>query len=124
VGSPRGDLSYDTRDSAFAVPKSVVVDATFDWGDDRPPRVALTDTVIGEAHVKGMTMRHPRVEPGLRGSFLGLASDPVIEHFLKLGITTVEILPAQAFVDERFLVARGLRNYWGYRGLQPHGRGQ
>jgi glycogen operon protein len=115
VGSPRADLSYDTRDSAFAVPKSVVVDTTFDWGDDRPPRVALTDCVIGEAHVKGLTMRHPQVEPALRGSFLGLASDAVIEHFLKLGITTVELLPTQAFVDERFLIAKGLRNYWGYQ---------
>jgi isoamylase len=114
-GSARSDLSYDTRDSAFAVPKSVVVDPTFQWGDDRLPRTPPCDTVIAEAHVKGLTMRHPGVEKGLRGTFLGLASDAVIEHFLKLGVTAVELLPVQAFADERFLVAKGLRNYWGYQ---------
>lgn len=115
VGSPRGDMSYDTRDSAFAVPKSVVVDTSFMWGEDAPPRVPLTDTVIYEAHVRGMTMLHPGVEPALRGSFLGLASDAVIEHLVKLGVTSVELLPVQAFADERFLIAKGLRNYWGYQ---------
>lgn len=117
VGSPREDLSFDTRDSAFAVPKSVVADTTFNWGDDRPPRVKMADTVIYETHVAGLTMLHPRVEKGLRGSYLGLASDPVIEHLLKLGVTTVELLPVQAFVDERFLVMKGLRNYWGYQSI-------
>lgn len=115
VGSPRADLSYDTRDSAFAMPKSVVTDTSFMWGDDAPPRVPLTETVIYEAHVRGLTMLHPGVEQGLRGSFLGLASDAVIEHLVKLGITSVELLPAQAFADERFLIAKGLRNYWGYQ---------
>ena len=115
VGSPRADLSYDTRDSAFAVPKSVVVDPSFIWGDDAPPRVPLTETVIYEAHVRGLTMRHPGVEKGVRGSFLGLGSDAVIEHLVKLGVTSVELLPVQAFADERFLVAKGLRNYWGYQ---------
>ena len=114
-GSPRADLSYDTRDSAFAVPKSVVVDATFQWGDDRLPRTPLSDTVIAEAHVRGLTMRNPGVEKGLRGTFLGLASDAVIDHFLKLGVTAVELLPVQAIADERFLLAKGLRNYWGYQ---------
>ena len=115
VGSPRADLSYDTRDSAFAVPKSVVVDPSFNWGHDTAPRVSLSETVIYEAHVKGMTALHPKVEPGQRGSFLGLASEPVIEHLTKLGITTVELLPMQAFVDDRYLVAGGLKNYWGYQ---------
>ncbi len=114
-GSPRADLSYDTRDSAFAVPKSVVVDATFQWGDDRLPRRPLSETVIAEAHVRGLTMRNPGVDKGLRGTFLGLASDAVIEHFLKLGVTAVELLPVQAIADERFLLAKGLRNYWGYQ---------
>ena len=115
VGSPRGDLAYDTRDSAFAVPKSVVADTSFNWGDDRAPRVAMADTVIYEAHVGGLTMLHPRVEKGLRGGYLGLASDAVIEHLHKLGVTTVELLPVQAFVDDRFLISKGLRNYWGYQ---------
>ncbi|MGB8813549.1 MAG: glycogen debranching protein GlgX [Paracoccaceae bacterium] len=115
VGSPRGDLSFDTRDSAFAMPKSVVVDPPFNWAGDRAPRVPMAETVIYEAHVKGMTAAHPRVEPGLRGSYLGLASDPVLEHLTKLGVTTIELLPVQAFVDDRFLVAKGLRNYWGYQ---------
>jgi isoamylase len=115
VGSPRGDLSYDSRDSSFAVPKSVVVDPSFNWAGDRPPQIRASDTVIAETHVKGMTAQHSRVEKGLRGTFLGLASDAVIEHFLKIGVTAVELLPVQAFVDDRFLIARGLRNYWGYQ---------
>lgn len=117
VGSPRGDLSYDTRDSAFAVPKSVVVDPSFNWAGDVAPRVPAAETVIYEAHVRGMTMLHAGVEKGLRGSFLGLSSDAVIEHLVKLGVTTVELLPCQAFADERFLVAKGLRNYWGYQSI-------
>ncbi|MEZ5755362.1 MAG: glycogen debranching protein GlgX [Paracoccaceae bacterium] len=115
VGSPRGDMSYDTRDSAFAVPKSVVVDTSFAWGDDAAPRVPPEAAVIYEAHVRGMTMLHPGVEKGLRGSFLGLASDAVIDHLQRLGITSIELLPVQAFADERFLIAKGLRNYWGYQ---------
>ncbi|MDZ4136324.1 MAG: alpha-amylase family glycosyl hydrolase, partial [Paracoccaceae bacterium] len=115
VGSPRHDLSFDTRDSAFAVPKSVVVDPAFSWGDDGPPHHAMQDTVIYEAHVKGLTAAHPRVPPGQRGTYLGLASDPVLEHLTRLGVTAIELLPVQAFVDDRFLVAKGLRNYWGYQ---------
>lgn len=117
VGSPRGDLSFDTRDSAFAVPKAVVTDAAFDWGDDRPPQHAARDTVIYEAHVKSLTALHPAVTPGLRGTYLGLASDPMIEHLLRLGVTTVELMPVQSFIDDRFLVARGLTNHWGYNTL-------
>lgn len=117
VGSPRADLSFDTRDSAFAVPKSVVVDPSFNWGPDRAPRIPLSETVIYEAHVKGLTAQHPGVEPGLRGTYLGLASDSVLEHLVKLGITTIELLPTHAFLDDRFLVAKGLRNYWGYQSI-------
>jgi isoamylase len=117
IGSPRGDLSFDTRDSAFAVPKSVVVDPSFNWGSDRAPRVPRPETVIYEAHVKGMTALHPGVERGLRGSFLGLSSDAVIAHLQKLGVTAIELLPVQAFMDDRFLVTKGLKNYWGYQTL-------
>ncbi len=117
VGSPRGDLSYDTRDSAFAVPKSVVVDASFNWGTDQAPGHAMDQSVIYEAHVKGLTQLHPGVERGLRGSYLGLASDAVIAHLQKLGVTAIELLPVHAFMDDRFLVTRGLKNYWGYQTL-------
>ncbi len=115
VGSPRGDLSYDTRDSAFAVPKSVVADTTFNWGDDRPPRVLMADTLLYEAHVRGLTELNPRVDKGLRGTYLGLASDAVIEHLQKLGVTTIGLLPVHTFFDDRFLVSRKLKNYWGYQ---------
>jgi isoamylase len=115
VGSPRADLSYDTRDSAFAVPKSLVADTGFAWGDDAAPRRPLSETVIYEAHARGMTALHPGVEQALRGSYLGLASDAVLDHLVKLGVTAVELLPIHAFIDDRFLVSRGLRNYWGYQ---------
>jgi glycogen operon protein len=117
IGSPRGDLSFDARDSAFAVPKAVVVDPTFSWGLDRAPRRPRSETVIYEAHVKGLTMLAPGVEKPLRGTYLGLSSDAVIEHLLRLGVTAIELMPVQAFVDDRFLVAQGLRNYWGYQTL-------
>ena len=114
VDGPDADLAPDPRDSAGAMPKSVVVDAAFTWGDDRPPRHALNDSLIYECHVKGLTMRHPEVAPELRGTYLGLASDPIVEHLQSLGVTAVELLPVQAFVTDRFLYDRGLRNYWGY----------
>ncbi|MBE2275714.1 MAG: glycogen debranching protein GlgX [Rhodobacteraceae bacterium] len=117
IGSARDDLSYDTRDSAFAVPKAVVVDPSFGWGSDHAPSRLRAESLIYEAHVRGATMRNPRVERGLRGTYLGLASDAMIEHLLKIGVTAVELLPVQALVDERFIVAKGLRNYWGYNTL-------
>jgi len=117
IGSNRADLSFDTRDSAFAMPKAVVVDPTFDWGGDVPLARGWSETVIYEAHVKGMTALHPGVERSARGSYLGLASAPVIEHLQRLGVTAVELLPVQAFFDDRFLVMRGLRNYWGYNSM-------
>ncbi len=115
VGSPRADLSFDTRDSAFAMPKCVVAEPTAPWPDDLPPQHPLSETVIYEAHAKGLTMLHPDVPPGQRGTLLGLSSDPVLEHLTRLGVTAVELLPVQAFLDDRFLVSRGLRNYWGYQ---------
>lgn len=117
IGSPRADLSYDTRDSAFAVPKAVVTDPSFAWGDDKAPRHPRCESVILEAHVKALTQRHCGIEKGLRGTYLGLASDPMIDHLHRLGITAIELLPVQAFVDDRFLVAKGLRNHWGYNTL-------
>ncbi|MEI4471835.1 glycogen debranching protein GlgX [Frigidibacter sp. MR17.24] len=112
--SPRADLSFDTRDSAFAVPKAIVTDPAFAWGDDRSPRHRRSLSVHYEAHVKGMTAQHPGVDRKRRGSFLGLASAPVLDHLNKLGVTTVQLMPVQAHVDERFLTEKALTNYWGY----------
>ena len=111
---PRADLSFDERDSAPYVPKSIVVDPAFDWEDDRPPRVPWSDTVIYECHVKGLTAHHPEVPPGLRGTFGALASEPIVAHLQSLGITAVELLPVHHAVDERALAERGLANYWAY----------
>ena len=114
IGSARGDLSYDTRDSAFAVPKSVVIEDRTYWGGDAPPGHNWSETLIYEAHVKGLTAQNSRVPTGMRGYYAGVAAPAMIEHYQKLGITAVELLPVQAFFDDRFLVARGLKNYWGY----------
>jgi glycogen operon protein len=114
VGHAKADLTFDKRDSAAGTPKCRVIDPAFTWGDDRPPRVPWHDTVIYEAHVKGLTMRHPDIPPQLRGTYAGLGSAPVIDHFKRLGITTLELMPVHAFVDDRTLIEKGLRNYWGY----------
>jgi isoamylase len=114
VGSQNEDREKDDRNSAGAMPKNVVVDSTFAWGSDRAPKVPWNRTVIYEAHVKGMTMLHPDVPEHLRGTYLGLATDPIIDHLLSLGVTAVELLPVHHFVDDRTLVDKGLRNYWGY----------
>jgi isoamylase len=114
VGHPKEDLSFDKHDNAAGVPKSRVIDPAFTWGDDRPPRTALHDTVIYELHVRGFTMNHPEVPPELRGTYAGLATAPVIDHLLRMGVTAVELMPVHTFVDDRHLVERGLRNYWGY----------
>jgi glycogen operon protein len=113
IGDPRGDLSYDTRDSAPYMPRSVVVDPAFSWGaGHRAPNHTWQDTVIYEAHVKGLTQA--RTDVPHAGRFLGMASDPMLDHLTKLGVTAIELLPVHAFVDDRFLVEKGLRNFWGY----------
>jgi isoamylase len=117
VGSNRGDLTFDRRDSARAMPKGVVVDNSFNWGDDRPPMVPWERTVIYEAHVRGLTFTHDMVPPRERGTFAALANPHVIEHLQRLGITAIELLPVHAFMQDRFLVERRLRNYWGYSTL-------
>ncbi len=117
VGSGRGDLSFDLRDNAFAVPKSVVVDSRFDWGNDRAPQRALTDTIIYEAHVKALTMCHPSVPEHQRGTYEALAHPAIVDHLTTLGVTAIELLPIHAFFDDRFLVAKGLRNHWGYNSV-------
>ena len=117
VGHPDADLSFDDTDSAPYAPLGAVVDDAFAWGDDRPPRVPWEDTIVYETHVKGLTALHPDVPPHLRGTYLGVAAEPIVDHLTSLGITTVELLPVQAFVHDRRLVQHGLRNYWGYTPL-------
>ena len=117
IGAQRGDLSFDRRDSAAAMPKAVVVADAFDWHDDRPPAVPWSETVIYEAHLRGFTMLREDLLPPERGTFAALADPRVIGHLLRLGVTTIELLPVQAFAQDRFLVARGVSNYWGYSTL-------
>jgi isoamylase len=117
VGGPRQDLEMSTDNSAGNVPKCVVVDSAFTWGTDRRPRIPWNRTVIYECHVKGMTIRHPEVPEPLRGTYLGLCSDAMIDYFLALGITAIELLPIHQFVVDRHLAERGLTNYWGYNSI-------
>jgi len=117
------DLEVDHEDDAQAIPKCVVIDPAFDWEDDRPPAHPWSETVIYEAHVKGLTKLHPDVREDLRGTYAGLASEPALEYFNRLGVTAVEILPIHHIADESFLHERGLTNYWGYSSigyLAPH----
>jgi isoamylase len=123
VGDERQDLSFDTRDSSSAMPKSIIVDPAFTWMDDRSPNTPWNQTVIYETHVRGMTMQHPGVAPHLRGTYLGLASDPIIDHLLSLGVTAIELMPVHHFASDRHLVEQGLDNYWGYNSIgffAPH----
>jgi isoamylase len=110
-------------DSAGHVPRSVVIDPSFDWGDDRHPDTPMHETVIYETHVKGLTMRCDLVPEELRGSYAGLGHPAVIEHLVGLGVTAVELMPVHQFIHDGFLVDKGLRNYWGYNTigfLAPH----
>jgi isoamylase len=116
-GGANADLSLDQRDSAAGVPKAIVVDEHFDWGDDRPLDLPWRETIIYEAHVRGLTQLHPEVPEDLRGTYAGLAHPAVIAHLQKLGVTAVELLPVHAFADDGFLEDRSLRNYWGYSTL-------
>ncbi len=114
IGNKREDLSFDRRDSAAGMPKCKVIEPAFTWAEDRRPEIPWHEMVIYEVHVRGFTNRHPDVPPALRGTYAGLATAPVIEHLRRLGVTTVELMPVHAFVDERRLIDKGLRNYWGY----------
>ncbi len=117
VGSSRDDLSFDKRDNARYMPKGVVIDRAFTWADDRRPNTPLADTVVYETHVRGFTMRHPDIPAAMRGTFAGMSAPAAIEYLRALGITAVEFLPIHAFTNDRFLVDKGLSNYWGYQTL-------
>jgi len=115
VTAKHGDLTFDTRNSARYMPRCIVTDPAFSWGEDRPPRRSMSESVIYEAHVKGMTAG--RGDIANRGTYLAMASDPVLDHLGRLGVTAVELLPVQAFLNDRFLVDKGLTNYWGYMSI-------
>ncbi len=129
---PDGEVNRD--DSAACMPRSVVVAPVFDWDNDRPPRTPLHRTILYETHVKGFTRLHPDIPAELRGTYAGLAHPVAVDHLSELGVTAVELLPVHQFIHRKFLVDRGLRNYWGYDSIgyfAPHneysatgGRGQ
>lgn len=123
IGSQRGDLSFDRRNNAPGTPKCQVIDPAFTWGDDRHPRTPWHDTVIYEMHVRGFTQLHPEVPPQYRGTYAALATAPVINYLKRLGVTAVELMPVHFFLNDRHLVEKGLRNYWGYNSIgyfAPH----
>jgi len=117
VGHRNEDLSFDRRDSAPGMPKAMVVDPAFTWGLDQRPNTPWHKTIIYEIHVKGFTIRHLDVPENLRGTYAGLATAPIIDYLTRLGVTAVELLPVHYFVDDRQLIERGLRNYWGYNSI-------
>ncbi|MFU8815504.1 MAG: glycogen debranching protein GlgX, partial [Pseudomonadales bacterium] len=123
IGAKGADLVVDRRDNARDMPRCVVVEEAFSWGDDKPLETPWTDTIIYETHVKGFTQRHPDIDPDIRGTYAGLGSPAAIEHLQRLGVTAVELLPVHTHLDDRHLVERGLSNYWGYNTIgffSPH----
>lgn len=123
VNDPGEDLSRDERDSAPFIPKCMVIDPHFDWEGDELLKTSWNETVIYEVHVKGFTVRHPEVKEEERGTYAGFVSPVIIEYLKKLGITAVELLPVHQHVDDKFLIEKGLTNYWGYNTIgffAPH----
>jgi isoamylase len=115
--------SFNDADSAPHMPRSVVISPFFNWDNDRHPRTAYSESVIYEAHVKGLTMTHPEIPEGIRGTYAALAHPVMIEHYRRLGVTAIELMPVHQFVHDSHLVERHLRNYWGYNTigfLAPH----
>jgi isoamylase len=117
IGAPEEDLEPTSDNDASRVPKCVVVDSAFTWERDRPLNIPWNQTIIYECHVKGMTVAHPEVPENLRGTYLGLSSDPMLDYFKSLGVTAIELLPVHQFVVDRHLAERGLTNYWGYNSI-------
>ncbi|HEX5125471.1 MAG TPA: glycogen debranching protein GlgX [Rhodocyclaceae bacterium] len=117
LNGARADLGFDRRDSAPAMPKAVVIDDSFNWGNEVLPQVPWPQTVIYETHLRGLTIRRDDVQQNVRGTAKALGNPRVIDYLHRLGVTTVELLPIQAFLQDRFMVERGLRNYWGYSTL-------
>ncbi len=114
IDSAREDLTFDRRDNARGMPKCRVIDPAFTWGHGRKPQRPWSETVVYEAHVRGLTQLHPEVPDRDRGKFAGVSAPAMIAHMKSLGITAIELLPIHAFVNSRLLVSQGLSNYWGY----------
>ncbi len=117
IGDPDEDLSMDERDNAAWAPLAAVVDSSFTWGDDHPPRTPWHKTIIYELHVKGFTKLHPCVPEKMRGTYAGITYEEPIRHLRDLGVTAVELLPVHSHVHDHHLVQKGLSNYWGYNTL-------
>jgi glycogen operon protein len=123
VGAPEEDLSFDERDSAPFMAKCQVIDPAFTWGREQPPALPWHETILYELHVRGYTLRRGEIPEAMRGTFAGLSAAPVVKYLQELGVTAVELLPIHAFVHDRHLIERGLRNYWGYNSIgffAPH----
>ncbi|TFH12254.1 MAG: glycogen debranching protein GlgX [Nitrosomonadales bacterium] len=117
IGHRKEDLSFSKSDNAPGMPKCRVIDPSFTWGNDKAPCIAWSDMVIYELHVKGFTKNHPDIPPPLRGTYAALTMEPVINHLLHIGVTSVELMPVHSFINDRYLVERGLSNYWGYNSI-------
>ena len=113
LGHPDADLRMSEK-NAVGAPRGIVVDDEFDWEGDEPPETPLRRSVIYEAHVRGLTKLHPDVPEELRGTYLGVAHPAIVAHLHELGVTAIELMPVHAFVDDKVLLDRGLKNYWGY----------
>ncbi len=114
MGDPQKDLSFSKTDSAQYIPKTVVIDPSFDWGNDRKPKIPYHKTIIYEAHVKGFTKLHPEIPEEIRGTYAGLAHPVTIKYLKQLGITAIELMPVHHFITDRHLADKNLANYWGY----------
>ncbi len=111
------DLVQDFQDSAAGMSKSVVIDPAFDWGDDKKPNTPLHASIIYEMHIKGFTARHPKIDPEVQGTYAGLTAPEVLDYLKNLGVTAVELLPVHHFVNDKTLLDKGLKNYWGYNSI-------
>ncbi|WP_293943656.1 MULTISPECIES: glycogen debranching protein GlgX [unclassified Sphingobacterium] len=117
IGAPEADLSFDDANSAAYVPKSIVVDNRFDWGEDQPMRIPMHRSVIYEVHVKGFTALHPDIPENIRGTYAAMGHPVTIAYLKELGVTAVELLPVHHFLSDRHLIDKGLTNYWGYNSI-------
>jgi glycogen operon protein len=123
IGHPDADLSFDERDSAAFVPKSKVMDPAFTWGEQAPIRVPWDSTILYETHLRGISMLHPAVPENLRGTCAGLMNPELLKHIRALGVSSIELLPVHAFVNDQHLLEKGMNNYWGYNSIgffAPH----
>ncbi|WP_373186903.1 glycogen debranching protein GlgX [Halopseudomonas sp.] len=123
IGSPYADLSFDKRNSAPFMPKAKVIDPAFTWAHQKKPQIPWNRTLVYEAHVRGISMLHPDVPKPLRGTYNGLKTTELIRHIQSLGVSSVELLPVHAYVNDQHLLEKGLKNYWGYNSIAffaPH----